>query len=151
MKSRVLIPSVAFLMIVVMGGYFLMNPSYERSLKAKYYYEVGDYKEALVLAKEAFSMDVYNRMASTIMAQSITSLKYVSYIEDAKKYMYDINKIATHDVISGADKAKIRTICNIMISAYVKLAPSVVTDRELVDDAARYNNDFEKLLEKVNK
>lgn len=151
MKSRVLIPSVAFLMIVVMGGYFLMNPSYERSLKAKYYYEVGDYKEALILAKEAFSMDVYNRMASTIMAQSITSLKYVSYIEDAKKYMYDINKIATHDVISGADKAKIRTICNIMISAYVKLAPSVVTDRELVDDAARYNNDFEKLLEKVNK
>lgn len=151
MKSRVLIPSVAFLMILVMGGYFLMNPSYERSLKAKYYYEVGDYKEALILAKEAFSMDVYNRMASTIMAQSITSLKYVSYIEDAKKYMYDINKIATHDVISDADKAKIRTICNIMISAYIKLAPSVVTDRELVDDAARYYNDFEKLLEKVNK
>lgn len=151
MKSRVLIPSVAFLMILVMGGYFLMNPSYERSLKAKYYYEVGDYKEALILAKEAFSMDVYNRMASTIMAQSITSLKYVSYIEDAKKYMYDINKIATHDVISEADKAKIRTICNIMISAYVKLAPSVVTDRELVDDAARYYDDFEKLLEKVNK
>jgi len=151
MKSKVLIPSVAFLMIVVMGGYFLINPSYERSLKAKYYYEVGDYKESLTLAKEAFSMDVYNRMASTIMAQSITSLKYVSFIEDAKKYMNVINKIATHDVISDADKAKIRTICNIMISAYIKLAPSVVTDKELVNDAARYHNDFEKLLEKVNK
>ncbi|WP_372999859.1 hypothetical protein [Sulfurimonas sp.] len=151
MKSRVLIPSVAFLMIVTMGGYFLMNPSYEKSLKAKYYYEVGDYKEALTLAKEAFSMDVYNRMASTVMAQSITSLKYVSYIEDAKKYTYDINKIATHDVISDADKAKIRTICNIMISAYIKLAPSVVTDTDLVDAAARYHDSFEKLLEKVNK
>ncbi|EHP30320.1 hypothetical protein SMGD1_1797 [Sulfurimonas gotlandica GD1] len=138
-------------MLVVMGGYFLVNPSYEKSLKAKYYYEVGEYKEALALAKEAFSIDVYNRMASTIMAQSITSLKYVSYIDDAKKYMHDINKIATHDVISDADKAKIRTMCNIMLSAYIKLAPSVVTDTDLVDEAARYHDNFEKLLEKVNK
>lgn len=151
MRSRVLIPGIAFLMLVIMGVYFLVNPSYEKSLKAKYYYEMGDYKEALVLAKEAFSMDVYNRMASTVMAQSITSLKYVSYIADGKKYMYDINKIATHDVISDADKAKIRMICNIMISAYIKLAPSVVTDNDLVDIAAKYNKDFEKLLEKVNR
>ena len=151
MKSRVLLPSVAVLMIVVMGGYFLINPSYERSLKAKYYYEIGDYKEALSLAKEAFSMDVYNRMASTIVAQSITSLKYVLYIQDAKKYMQDINEIATHDVISVADKAKIKTMCNIMISSYVKLAPSVITDKDLVNDSARYYADFEKLLEKVNK
>ncbi|PHQ64703.1 MAG: hypothetical protein COB99_08185 [Sulfurimonas sp.] len=151
MKSRILIPSVAFSILVFMGGYFLVNPSYEKSLKAKYYYETGDYKEALTLAKEAFSIDVYNRMASTIMAQSITSLKYVSYINDAKKYMYDINKIATHDVISDADKAKIRTICNIMMSSYIKLAPSVVTDTDLVEDAARYHDSFEKLLEKVNK
>jgi hypothetical protein len=151
MKSRVLIPSVAFLMLVAMGIYFLINPSYEKSLKAKYYYEIGEYKEALILAKEAFSLDVYNRMASTVMAQSITSLKYASYIADAKKYMHDINLIAEHETITDADKAKIRTICNIMISAYVKLAPSVVTDSDLVEDAAKYHNDFEKLLEKVNK
>ncbi len=151
MKSKVLIPIVGLLTILFMGLYFLINPSYEKSLKAKYYYETGDYKEALVLAKEAFSLDVYNRRASTRTAQSITSLKYVSYIEDAKKYMPEINKIATHDVISDADKAKIRMMCSIMISTYIKLAPSVVTDSDLVDDAARYYNDFEKLLEKVNK
>lgn len=151
MRSRVLIPSVAFVMLVAMGIYFLINPSYEKSLKAKYYYEIGDYKEALTLAKEAFSLDVYNRMASTVMAQSITSLKYVSYIADAKKYMYEINLIAGHETISEADKAKIRTICNIMISAYIKLAPSVVTDSALVESAAKYHDNFEKLLEKVNK
>ncbi len=151
MKSKVLIPSVAFFIIFLMGAYFLINPSYERSLKAKYYFETGDYKEALVLAKEAFSMDVYNRMASTIMAQSITSLKYVSYNNDAKKYMHIINKIALHDIISDADKAKIRTICNIMIDSYIKLAPSVVTDSDLVNDAAKFHNSFEKLLEKVTK
>ncbi|MFT5836501.1 MAG: hypothetical protein ACI9RG_001408 [Sulfurimonas sp.] len=151
MRSRVLIPSIAFLMLVTMGGYFLINPSYEKSLKAKYYYEIGDYKLALSLAKEAFSIDLYNRMASTIMAQSITSLKYVAYNDEAKKYMNDINQIATHDTISDADKAKIRTMCHIMIGSYIKLAPSVITERDLVDDAARYHDNFEKLLEKVNK
>ena len=151
MKSKILIPGIGFLTIVIMGLYFLINPSYEKSLKAKYYYEIGDYKEALALAREAFALDVYNRMASTIMAQSITSLKYVSFNKDAKKYMKSINKIATHEVISDADKAKIRTMCNIMISAYIKLAPSVVTDSDLVKDAARYHDSFEKLLEKVNK
>ncbi|EQB39855.1 hypothetical protein M947_04560 [Sulfurimonas hongkongensis] len=151
MRSRVLILAVAFFLLLFMALYFLINPSYEKSLKAKYYYEIGEYKEALVFAKEAFSMDIYNRMASTVMAQSITSLKYVTYIEEARAFMQDINKIATHEVISNADKAKIRTICEIMISSYKKLAPSVVTDKELVKQAAKYHKDFEKLLEKVSK
>lgn len=151
MKSKVLIPVLALSLLLVMGGYFLIHPSYEKSLKAKYYYEIGDYKEAYSMAKEAFSLDVYNRMAATIMTQSQTSLKYVSYIQDAKKYMKNIDEIAGHENISDADKAKIRLICNIMLSAYIKLAPSVITDDELVEEAARYNDKFEKLLEKVNK
>ena len=151
MKPRVLIPLVAFLILFVMGVYFLINPSYEKSLRAKYYYETGDYKEAYSLAKEAFSIDLYNRMAATIMTQSQTSLKYVNYIEDAKNYMKAIDEIAMHENISEADKAKIKMICNIMISAYKKLAPSVITDNELVKESARYHEKFEKLLEKINR
>jgi len=150
MRSRVLVALIATVFLLMMGVYFLVNPSYDKSLRAKYYYEIGDYKQALALAKESFNMDIYNRMASTVMAQSITALKYVSYIEDANKYMEDINEIATHEVISDADRAKIRLICGIMLSSYVKLAPSVVTDKQLVKDAAKYYNGFEKLLEKVN-
>lgn len=151
MNIKILFPSLAVLFVLVMGGYVLLNPSYEKSIKAKYYYEMGDYKEALSLAKEAFSLDVYNRMASTIMAQSITSMKYTAYIDDAKKYMKNINEIAAHDSISDADKAKIRLICEIMISSYIKLAPSVVTDTDLVKEASNYHLGFEKLLEKVNR
>ena len=114
-------------------------------------YEIGDYKEALSLAKDAFSSDVYNRMASTVMAQSIIAMKYISYIETAKKYKEIINEIATHAVVSDADKAKMRLMCQIMISSYVKLAPSVLTDEELISDAAKYNDEFEKLFEKINK
>jgi len=151
MKTKFLIPSIALFIISIMGIFVLINPSYEKSLKAKFYYETGEYKEALSLAKEAFSQDLYNRMASTIMAQSLISLKYVSYNEDAKKYMQTINDIAIKDNITDADKAKIRTICEIMIKSYIKLSPSVITDSDLVKQAAKYNKDFEKLLEKVTK
>jgi len=151
MNNKILFPLLAFSMLLFMGLYFLVNPSYQKSLQAKYYFETGEYKEAHLLAKEAFSLDVYNRMASTVMAQSITALKYVDYIDEAKKYMIQINDIALHETISDSDKAKIRLICEIMISSYIKLAPSVVTDSDLVARTKDYYEKFETLLEKVNK
>ncbi len=150
MNSKISIPIFAMLMLTIMSIYFYTHPSYQKSLQAKYYYEIGNYNEAYALAKEAFGLDLYNRMAATVMAGSTTSLKYVKYINEGKKYIQDIGEIAMHESISDADKAKIRLICEIMLSSYVKLAPSVVTDADLVSEAARYYAKFEKLLEKVN-
>jgi len=149
MKSKYFFPIVALGFVLVMGIYFLINPSYEKSIEAKYYYEVGEYDEAYRLANEAFSMDVYNRMASTIMAQSKTSLKYVAYIKQAKEYLKEINEIAKNDNISDAQRAKIKIMSEIMVDSYVKLAPSVITDSVLVKEAQKYHDDFETLLEKV--
>ena len=132
-----------------MGAYFLLNPSYEKSIEAKYYYEVGEYNRAYTLANEAFSMDVYNRMASTIMAQSKTSLKYVKYIDQAKTFLAEINAMAKKESLSDGDRAKIKMMSEIMVDSFVKLAPSIITDKELVARAAKYHDDFEKLLEKV--
>ena len=151
MNNKILVALIALSMILIMGIYFLINPSYQKSIQAKYYFEMGDYKQALVLAKESFAMDVYNRMSSTIMAQSVTALKYVEYVENGKNYMKQINEIATHESISDADKAKIKIICEIMVDSYVKLAPSVITDKELVAQAANYHANFEKLLAKVTR
>ncbi|MEA1982530.1 MAG: hypothetical protein U9N39_03205 [Campylobacterota bacterium] len=150
MKTRFLFPIIAIFLVFFMGVYFLLNPSYQRSIEAKYYYEMGEYKEAYSLANEAFSMDVYNRMASTIMAQSKTSLKYVEYITQAKSYMSQINAIAAKESISTADRLRIKLMSEIMIDSFVKLAPSIITDKELVDKATKYHDDFEKLFEKVN-
>lgn len=150
MNVKIAMPAIAASLLLIMGGYFLINPSYQKSIQAKYYYEIGEYKEAYTLANEAFSMDVYNRMASTVMAQSKTSLKYVKYIDMAKDYMNKINDIANQSSITDADKAKIRMMSTIVIDSYVKLAPSVITDEELVRDAASYHKNFEQLLEKVN-
>jgi len=149
MQNKLLLPILGLATLLFMFIFFLTNPSYEKSLRAKYYYEMGEYKEAYTLANEAFSLDLYNRMASTIMAQSKTSLKYVAYVNDAKKYMKQINEIAAHDSITDADKAKIRLMCNIMIDWYPKLAPSVITDPKLVSEVKKHYNNFEKLLEKV--
>ncbi len=149
MNAKVLISVFAMLMLMTMSLYFYTHPSYEKSIKAKYYYTVGNYEEAYVLAKESFALDLYNRMAATIMAQSTTALKYVKYINQGKKYIRDIGSIAEHDSISEADKAKIKLVCEIMVDSYIKLAPSVITDKELVGEAAHYYVKFEKLLEKV--
>lgn len=134
-----------------MALFFLTNPSYEKSLEAKYYYEMGDYNEAYKLANEAFALDVYNRMASTIMAQSKTSMKYEKYIKDAKNYLREINDIIKQDTIDAAQRSKIKLMSEVMVDSYIKLAPSVVTDKALVDEAARYHEQFEKILEKVDR
>ena len=151
MNNKFFFPGLAALFFVIMALYFLINPSYEKSIEAQYYYEIGDYDEAYKLANEAFSIDVYNRMASTIMAQSKTSMKYKKYIDQAKQYMQEINKIAAKDTISDADRARIKLMSEIMVDSYKKLAPSVITDNKLVHEAAKYYSDFEKLLEKVNR
>lgn len=137
MNSKLSLFLFALVTLIIMIMFFLINPSYEKSIQAKYYYEVGDYKKAYNLAKDAFGEDIYNRMASTVMAQSKTSLLYVAYIEDGKRYMQQINKIATNEIISKGNKARIRIMCQIMVGSYIKLAPSVITDSDLIEDAKK--------------
>ncbi len=151
MNIKVIIVVMSFATILFMGLYFFFNPSYQKSVQAKYFYEVRDYDEAYAHAKEAFGLDQYNRMAATIMAQSLISLKYVNYINESKEYMKQIDKIVDQKQIKKSDKAKIKMICEIMRDSYVKLAPSVVTDKELVEKAAYYHAGFEQLLEKVSR
>lgn len=142
---------IAVFLIAFMALFFLTNPSYEKSLEAKYYYEMGDYAKAYDLASEAFSLDIYNRMASTIMAQSTTSMKYEKYIKDAKKYLFEINEMIAQDTITDAQRSKIKVMSEIMVESYVKLAPSVITNKTLVEEAASYYKQFEKILEKVDR
>ncbi len=151
MNAKILFPLVAFGLIVVMALYFLINPSYEKSLEAKYYYETGEYQKAYKLANEAFGIDIYNRMASTIMAQSKISMKYKKYVDQAKEYLREINIIASKQSISDADRTKIKLMSEIMVGLYVKLSPSVITDEALVKEATTYYKNFEQLLEKVNR
>ena len=142
---------IAFLFIAAMLLYFTLHPSYERSLEAKFYYETGEYDKAYTLAKEAFELDPYNKMAATVMTQSQFALRYVNYIKDAKRYIKEIEALVQEGPIDEAKRAKIRTIADIMVEAYNKLAPSVVVDEELIKEAKEYHDKFEKLLQKARR
>ena len=135
--------------------YFAFNPSYERSIQAKFYYAMGNYPTAYNMAKSAFDLDPYNRMAATVMTQSQTALKFVSYIEQAKKYSAQIAQIAAGETVTDADKAKIKLMCEVMIDSFVKISPirrdgrSIVLDKALVEEAKSYHQQFVTLHEKI--
>jgi len=141
----------ALFFIGAMALYFLLNPSYERSLEAKYYYETGEFQKAYKLAKEAFGIDPYNKMAATIMTQSQYALKYLNYINDAKRYIQEIKSLGADGVIDQKERAKIRMIAKVMIDAYKKLAPSVAVDTQLIREAEEYHEKFQKLLKKAHR
>ncbi len=140
---------IALSAIVIMIIYFTTHPSYQISLEAKYYYEIGDYEEANRLAKKAFEIDRYNKMAATIMTQSQYALGYVHYIDDAKNYIKQLQSMLQDGNIDQAERAKIRTIAEIMVASYKKLTPSVVIDKELIKQAKAYHDKFESLYEKA--
>jgi hypothetical protein len=135
--------------------YFILNPSYERSLQAKFYFATGDYPRAYTLAKEAFELDGYNRMAATVMTQSQNALKFVDYINEAKGYSEQIAGIAAAESISDADRAKMKLICEVMMERFVKISPihrdgrRVVLDKALLEEAQHYYEQFSTLHEKL--
>ena len=59
--------------------------------------------------------------------------------------------MAKKESISDADRARIKLMSEIVTDSYFKLAPSIITDSELVEQAKKHHDDFEQLLEKVNK
>ncbi len=141
---------ISALFLGSMIAYFAFNPSYERSLEAKIYFALGKYEKAQKYATEAFELNSYNRMAATIMTQSQTAMKFVNYNNQAKQFKEQIATLAQKDDITEAGRAKIRTMCLIMMDEYTKIAPSVVIDKALVDEAKQHYEEFLKLYEKVS-
>ena len=155
MKQDKLWLILPLLLVTTAVFYFAFNPSYERSLQAKFYYALGDYPTAYKFAKESFDLDPYNRMAATVMTQSQTALKFVDYIDQAKEYSEKIALIAASESITEADKAKMKLMSEVMIDSFVKISPierdgrSEVLDKELVDEARYYHDQFVELHEKL--
>lgn len=141
---------IATIAIVVGVVSIATHPSYQKSLQAKYFYYMGDYKEAQTIATEAFQLDKYNRMASTIMTQSKVSLEFIKYINNAKKYMKSINEMSAKATITKADQARVKMMCEIMIDSYDKIPSSVVIDDALIKEAKDYHELFRKLYEEIH-
>ncbi len=137
--------------ITVFALFFVTNPSYQKSLEAKFYYKTGVYDLAYTLSREAFELDNYNKMAATIMTQSQLAMDYEKYIEEGKKYLNDIKNMLKQTSLSDANRTKIKLMAEIMVGKYKKLTPSVAIDKNLQQEAKKLYQNFRKILEKVNR
>jgi len=146
---KILFNSILVLVIMMLIFFFGFSDSYKLSLEAKMKYLTGDYKEARVMAKEAFDLDPYNRMAIGILSQSKISVEMADYVQDAKKYLLKIEKLSQKVDMRAQDKIKIKMMCEVMMGRYEKLNPTVLTDKDLYDSCTRYQQNFKKIYEEL--
>ncbi|MBE2983997.1 hypothetical protein CCAL9344_07795 [Campylobacter sp. RM9344] len=147
-KSRSTAAILAILIIFFAWLFFETNTSYQLSFKAKFYYEIGNFQKSLELSEEAVKLDIYNKMANTLLNQSKISLEFTNYINDGKKYIKMIENISQGEV-SNSDKERIKLICDIMIDQYTFLKNSILIDDALKDEAKKTKENFEKLKKEL--
>lgn len=133
--------------------FFSLNPSYQKSYEAKFYYLIKDYKKAYEIANEAYTLNYYNRMAFNILTQSENNLKYMQYNEEAKEYLDKINKIVSKPVIDATDRSRIIMMCKIMIDnyKYVIKFKTQFTDDDLIEEITKNRDKFVLLESKITK
>jgi tetratricopeptide (TPR) repeat protein len=137
--------TILILVIMMALFFFGFTDSYKLSLQAKMKYVTGEYAQARALAKEAFDLDPYNRMAISILAQSKISAQMADYLQDAKKYLAKIEILSAKSDFSSRDKTKIKMMCEVMIGRYEKLNPTVMTDETLYDACTENFQHFKKI------
>ena len=135
------------LVIVAILSYYLFNDSYRLSLEAKAYYEFGNYSQAKNLAQKAYKENKYNRMAFTILTQSKIAIKWQNYIKENNEYLFEIESISNKDIITKADKMKIKIMLEVMIGEFKNLPQSKLLDEKLKQKAEKI---YKKAVELYN-
>jgi tetratricopeptide (TPR) repeat protein len=127
----------------------MLNDSYRLSMEAKYFFEIGDYKKAEILAKKAYILDPYNRMAFTIYTQSQIAKEWEGYIKDSINYFKKIEQIANKNVITKKDREKIKIMLEIIIDEYKTLKKSHLLPEDLKLKAKQLYEKGKKLYVEV--
>ena len=135
---------IAIFIIALFGLFFYSDNSYKLALEAKFYYENKEYEKALNLSQKALDIDIYNKMANTILNQSKAAMKFSSYIKNGKEYLERIKKMSQSSV-SKADSERIKMMCDVMIEDFDDLKNSALLDNELKNEALNTKEIFVKL------
>jgi tetratricopeptide (TPR) repeat protein len=144
---RVFFISLITLFVIIFIYFF--NQSYQYSLEAKTFYELGEYEKAYQLAKKAYELEPYNRMAFTILTQSEIAKEWKNYIEESKNYFKKIEEISNKKVITKKDKIRVKMMLEIIIEKYKLLKNSKLIDKKLKQEAYTQYKKGEKLYEEV--
>ena len=143
MKNKLSI-FIAIFLIILFGLFFYSDNSYKLALEAKFLYENKEYEKALNLSQKALDIDIYNKMANTILNQSKAAMKFSSYIKNGKEYLERIKKMSQSSV-SKADSERIKMMCDVMIEDFDDLKNSAILDNELKNEALNTKEIFVKL------
>ena len=143
MKNKLSI-FIAIFLIVLFGLFFYSDNSYKLALEAKFLYENKEYEKALNLSQKALDIDIYNKMANTVLNQSKAAIKFSSYIKNGKEYLERIKKMSQSSV-SKADNERIKMMCDVMIEDFDDLKNSALLDSELKNKALNTKEIFVKL------
>ncbi len=143
MKNKLSI-FIAIFLIVLFGLFFYSDNSYKLALEAKFLYENKEYEKALNLSQKALDIDIYNKMANTVLNQSKAAIKFSSYIKNGKEYLERIKKMSQSSV-SKADNERIKMMCDVMIEDFDDLKNSALLDNELKNEALNTKEIFVKL------
>jgi len=152
MKST--IAFILFLISIVLGIYFYysFNKSYVISKEAKEYYKQGNFKEAYALAKKAYEEDFYNRQAFTLMVHSKESKKWIDFINESKRFLSYMQKIAKKDFIEDSELARIKMMSEITIEKFKKLnQKNRLIDDSLKRTATKIHQEIVEVYEKLFK
>jgi len=130
---------ILFFFVVVLGVflYYFLNDSYRYSLEAKAYFELGEYEKAEKLANKAYELDKYNRMAFTIITQTKIAQTWKKFIKDSNNYLFDIESISNKEIITKADKIRIKMMLEVIMGEYKNLPHSKLLDKELEKKAKK--------------
>ena len=143
MKNKLSI-FIAIFLIILFGLFFYSDNSYKLALEAKFLYENKEYEKALNLSQKALDIDIYNKMANTVLNQSKAAIKFNSYIKNGKEYLERIKKMSQSSV-SKADSERIKMMCDVMIEDFDDLKNSALLDNELKNEALNTKEIFVKL------
>jgi hypothetical protein len=140
--KAIFISLLSLMLILGMFVYFLISPSYQKSTKARVLYYMDDYETSYKLSKEAYEMEPYNKMAYSVMKQSLLALDFISFINEANTYYEKIEMIVRQSQINNQDKFRIKMMTQIVIDRFDKLSYTRMTDKKLVQKAKALHNDF---------
>ncbi|WP_103618544.1 hypothetical protein [Campylobacter concisus] len=143
MKNKLSI-FIAIFLIILFGLFFYSDNSYKLALEAKFLYKNKEYEKALNLSQKALDIDIYNKMANTVLNQSKAAIKFSSYIKNGKEYLERIKKMSQSSV-SKADSERIKMMCDVMIEDFDDLKNSALLDSELKNEALNTKEIFVKL------
>ena len=129
----------------------MLSPTYRLSLEAKYYFEKEDFKKAYELAKKAYILDPYNKMAFSILTQSKIAQSYQNFNNDFNNYFDKIKKISEKENISDKDKKRIKMMLEILIDEYKNLKPSILLPKSLKEKSEKNYQKVKELYERVFK